>query len=164
MATAGVDFFRVDRSGATRRLLVVAGVLVTVGATTIGAHLVSRLGPDTGHLVSLVGGTMVISGLVLGFGAMAMLLFENVYLLIREDGVLLHENGKETTIGWGDLERATLDGGSTGFLVLQRRDAQPVRWFAGTNVKAVHQRIEEARRKALHGLLRSDPPPALVRS
>ena len=163
MATAGVDFFRVDRSGATRRLLIVAGVLVAVGATSIGAHLVSRLGADTGHLVSLVGGLMVISGLVLGFGAMAMLLFENVYLLIREEGVLLHENGKETSIGWADLERASVDG-TAGFLVFHRKDAQPLRWFAGTNVKDVQQRIEEARRKALHGLLRSDPPPALVRS
>jgi hypothetical protein len=51
-----------------------------------------------------------------------------------------------------------------GTLVLHRRDAPPVRWFAGTNVKDVQQRVEDARRKALHGLYRSDPPAAHVRS
>lgn len=163
MATAGIDFFRVDRSGATKRLLIVAGVLVTVGATSIGAHLVSRLSPDVGHVISLLGGLVVISGLILGFGAMAMLLFENVYLLIREEGLLLHENGKETTVDWADLESATLDG-TAGFVVFVRKDGEPVRWFAGTNAKDVKTRVEDARRKALHGLLRSDPPPVLVRS
>jgi len=162
VATAGVDFFRVDRSGATKRLLIVAGVLVTMGATTIGAHLVSRIEADVGHLISLLGGLLVISGLILGFGAMAMLLFENVYLLIREDGVLCHENGKETTIGWGDLEQVSVDG-TTGFIVFERRGAAAVRWFAGKNAKEVHGRLEDARRKALHGLLRSAPAPANAR-
>ena len=163
MATAGVDFFRVDRSGATKRLLVVAGALVAVGATSIGAHLVSRLPEDVGHVVSLAGGLVVISGLILGFGAMAMLLFENVYLLIREDGLLLHENGKETTIPWSELESASADRAS-GVIVFQRKDAERIRWFAGANAKDVHARIEDARRKALHGLFKSDPPPALARS
>ena len=93
---------------------------------------------------------------------MAMLLFENVYLLIREDGVLCHENGKETTIAWGDLVKVSLDG-TTGFVVFERKDAPAVRWFAGKNAKDLHGRLEDARRKALHGLLRSDPPSALVR-
>jgi hypothetical protein len=157
VATAGIDFFRVDRSGATRRLLVVAGLLVAVGATSIGAHLVRRLGADLGHLVSLVGGLTVVAGLILGFGAMAMLLFENVYLLIREDGVLCHENGKETTIAWADIEKVTLEG--TGVVVFQRKDAAPLRWFAGSNAKDLHARLEDAKRKALHGLYRSEPPP-----
>ncbi len=109
MATVGVDFFRVDRSGATRRLLLIAGLLVSAGMTLIGAHLIHRLDPSLGHVLSLVGGLMVVSGLILGFGAMAMLLFENVYLLIREDGLLCHENGKETTIAWSDLDLVKLD-------------------------------------------------------
>ncbi|MBX3204163.1 MAG: hypothetical protein KF764_03790 [Labilithrix sp.] len=159
VATAGVDFFRVDRSGATRRLLVVAGVLVAIGATSIGAHLVRRIEPDVGHVVSLVGGLLVIAGLILGFGAMAMLVFENVYLLVREDDVLCHENGKETAIAWADLETVSADG-TTGFVVFARRGGEPVRWFAGKNAKDVAGRLEAARRKAIHGLLRSDAPRA----
>jgi hypothetical protein len=155
VTTAGVDFFRVDRSGATRRLLIIAGLLVAIGATSIGAHLVSRLTPDLAHLVSLVGGLTVIVGLILGFGAMAMLLFENVYLLIRQDGLLCHENGKETTIAWGELEGVSLEE-ATGVLVFRRHDAEPVRWFAGKTAKDIHARIEDAKRKALHGLLKPD--------
>ena len=152
MATPGVDFFRVDRSGSVRRLLVVAGVLVTVGATAIGGHLVSRLEPDLAHVVSLSGGLTVVVGLILGFGAMAMLLFENVYVLLGEEGITCHENGKETRIAWGDLERATLEGES-GFVLFARREGEPLRWFAGTIAPELVRRVEDSKRKALHGLL-----------
>lgn len=153
MATVGVDFFRVDRSGATRRLLIVAGGLVSAGATTIGAHLVSNFTPSVGRALSLLGGLVTVTGLILGFGAMAMLLFENVYLLIQEDGLLLHENGKETTVPWPDLEDTALDG-KTGFVVFRRKDGEPLRWFAGESAKDVRLRVEDAKRKALHGLLK----------
>lgn len=155
MATVGVDFFRVDRSGATRRLLLIAGLLVSAGMTLIGAHLIHRLDPSLGHVLSLVGGLMVVSGLILGFGAMAMLLFENVYLLIREDGLLCHENGKETTIAWSELDLVKLDERAPGVVVIERKDGEAIRWFAGaSSAKALHAKIEESKRKALHGLLR----------
>lgn len=157
VATAGVDFFRVDRSGATRRLLIVAGALVSIGATSIGAHLVSRVSADVAHVVSLVGGLVVLVGLILGFGAMAMLLFENVYLLIEQEGVRCHENGKETVLAWADLAGVSADA-PAGVVVFARNEAPPVRWFAGKNAKELAARLDEARRKALHGLLRSDPP------
>jgi hypothetical protein len=151
MATAGRDFFRIDRSGPTKRLLALAGLLVTAGATAIGAHLVSRLAPDVGHFVSLGGGLTVVVGLILGFGAMAMLVFENVYLLLREEGVVCHDNGKETTIPWSELESVRLD---EGYVVLERKGGEALRWFAGKAAKQIHGCIEEAKRKALHGLLK----------
>jgi hypothetical protein len=154
VATPGIDFFRVDRSGSVRRLLITAGTLVAIGASLIGGHLVHRLGPELGRLISLGGGLTVAFGLILGFGAMAMLLFENVYLLIVEDGVLCHENGKETKIAWGDLDAVKLDE-EAGFVVFQRREAGPIRWFAGKTAEDVRTRIEDAKRKALHGLLRA---------
>jgi hypothetical protein len=152
MATAGRDFFRIDRSGPTKRLLAVAGLLVTVGATAIGAHLVSRLAPDVGHVVSLAGGLTVVVGLILGFGAMAMLVFENVYLLLREEGVVCHDNGKETTIPWAELESVRLEE-ERGYVVLERKGGEALHWFAGKAAKQIHARIEEAKRKAIHGLL-----------
>jgi hypothetical protein len=158
MATPGVDFFRVDRSGTVRRLLVIAGLLVTVGASLIGGHLVTRLGIDLGHAISLIGGLIVVSGLILGFGGMAMLVFENVYVLIEEQGVLCHENGKETKIPWSELEGVELDD-VPGFLVFARRPGSRVRWFMGRNAKEVKAKVDEARRKALHGLLRSSSNP-----
>lgn len=133
----------------------IAGLLVAVGATSIGAHLVSRLSPDFAHLVSLAGGLTVIVGLILGFGAMAMLLFENVYLLIRQEGLLCHENGKEIAIAWSELERVSLEA-KTGVLVFERSGRAPVKWFAGKPAKDIQTRVEEAKRKALHGLLAPD--------
>jgi hypothetical protein len=150
--TAGVDFFRVDRARSTRRLLVVAVTMVTVGSSSIGAHLVTRIDEGLAHAISLGGGTMLLAGLVLGFGAMAMMLFENVYLVIQETGLLLHDNGKETKIPWGDLDSVTVD---EGYVVLARKDADAVRWFAGKGAKDVSAKIGDARRKALHGLLKA---------
>lgn len=152
MPTAGVDFFRVDRARSVKRLLAVAITLVLVGSTSIGAHLVSRFDEKLAHLISLVGGTMLLAGLVLGFGAMAMLLFENVYLVIQEAGLLMHDNGKETTIPWGELESVKVD---DGYVVLERKEAEPIRWFAGKTAKDVSTKVDDARRKALHGLLKA---------
>lgn len=162
MATAGVDFFRVDRSGAVRRRLSLAGALVLVGSTAIGSHLVHRLDSGFAHLISLAGGLTTIVGLILGFGAMAIMLFEDVYLLLREDGVLVYENGKEIVIAWNDLARISLAPG--GFVLLEVAEGrEPLRWYAGRAAPDVRKRIEDARRKALHGLLKtssSRPPSA----
>ena len=155
MATPGVDFFRVDRSGAVRRIFVPAGTFVVVGAFLIGGHLESRLSPDTAHLVTLTGGLVVIVGLILGFGGMAMILLENVYLLIGEVGVTCHENGKDTVIPWADLTRVAL-GPEAGTVLLERKNGKPVRWFTGKSAEVVVTKVEEARRKALHGLLRPE--------
>lgn len=152
MPTAGVDFFRVDRARSVKQLLAVAVTMVTIGSSSIGAHLVSRLDERQAHLISLIGGTILLGGLVLGFGAMAMLLFENVYIVIQESGLLLHDNGKETKIPWSDLESVKVD---EGFVVFQRKDEEPLRWFAGKTAKIVSSKVEDARRKALHGLLKA---------
>ena len=151
-AAVRLDFFRVDRSGPTKKLLVLAVVLVTVGASAIGAHLMHRLRSDVGHLISLGGGLTMLTGLVLAFGAMAMMLFENVYLQIKDEGVVLHENGKETMIPWGEIEGVEVD---AHHLLIARSNAETVRWFAGQAAKDVRGRVEDARRKAAHGLLKT---------
>ncbi len=152
MATVGVDFFRIDRGSAVRRLLFLAALLVAAGASSIGAHLMHGIQPRTGHLLSLGGGVLTLSGLILGFGAMAMLLFENVYLLITEAGIVLHENGKETKIEWPDLVAVRL-GDQKGELVFER-SGEPLRWFIGSSASEVVPRVKEAKRKALHGLFK----------
>jgi hypothetical protein len=150
--TYGVDFFRVDRSGSTKRLLVVAVTMVTLGASSVGAHLVARIDATVGHAISLGGGVMLLAGLVLGFGAMAMMLFENVYLVIEEPALLLHDNGKETRLPWSELGTIDVDG---GFVVLRRKNGDAVRWFAGKGAAELRGKIDDARRKAIHGLLKT---------
>lgn len=149
---AGVDFFRVDRSGTTAKLLVSGALLVMCGASAIGTHLMHRLPDSVSHLVSLAGGIAVIGGLVMAFGTLAMMLFENVYLAIREDGLLIHDNGKETVVPWEELEEVVVLA-PKGLVELRRRENDPLRWFAGSAAKDVGGRIEEAKRKAAHGLL-----------
>ncbi len=160
MPTPGVDFFRVDRSGPTRRLLVTGVVLVTLGASSVGAHLIHRLPESASHTISLVGGVTMLAGLVLAFGALAMMLFENVYIAIEDQRLVLHDNGKEVVIAWDDLAAVSVEG-RTGFLSLERKEAKAVRWYAGGPAKDIAAKIQEARRKALHGLLKtgaSNPP------
>jgi hypothetical protein len=151
MATPGVDFFRVDRSAKTRSLLVTGVCLVTGGATAVGAHLVRRLPESVSHLVSLLGGITVIGGLVTAFGALAMMLFEDVYLSIRDEGLLLHDNGKETIIAWAELTEVVVDA-PKGLVELRRPDKEVLRWHAGKGAPNMGARIEEAKRKAAHGL------------
>jgi hypothetical protein len=148
---AGVDFFRVDRSGTTTKLLVSGVVLVATGALAIGAHLMHRLPESVSHLVSLGGGIAAVGGLVTAFGALAMMLFENVYMSIRDDGLLIHDNGKETTVPWDELEQVVVLE-KEGLVELRRRDDDPLRWYAGPSAEDVGGRVEEARRKAVHGL------------
>jgi len=155
-----VDFFRIDRSGPTKRLLAIGAVLVALGASTVGAHLVTRLSATLTHYVSLGGGLTMLVGLVLAFGAMAMMLFEDVYLAIADQHVVLHDNGKETRIAWEDLSSVVADG--SGYVALARSQGEPLRWYAGKQADLIAGKLQEARRKALHGLLKtsSHPPPA----
>jgi hypothetical protein len=91
----------------------------------------------------------MVTGLLTGFGTMALMLFENVYLQIKEEGIVLHDNGKETTIPWDTLEAAER---REGFVVLKRKNASALEWFAGSAAADVAKRVDEARRKAVHGL------------
>lgn len=162
MPTPGVDFWRVDRSGPTRRLLVFGVIMVAAGASTVGAHLVRRLPESLSHTISLVGGVTMLAGLVMAFGALAMMLFENVYISIEDKRLLFHDNGKETAVEWDGLDGVEVDG-KTGFLVVKRAGAEAVRWYAGKPAKDIAAKIQEAKRKALHGLLKtstSNPPEA----
>jgi hypothetical protein len=149
---AGVDFFRVDRSGKTTKLLVSGVVLVATGASAIGAHLMHRLPDSVSHLLSLAGGIAAVGGLVTAFGALAMMLFENVYMSIRDDGLLIHDNGKETTVPWDELEEVVVLE-TEGLVELRRRHQDPLRWYAGAGAKDVGGRVGEAKRKAIHGLM-----------
>ncbi len=155
MPTPGIDFFRVDRSGSTTRLLVTAAAMVTVGGFAAGAHLVHKLSVSTGHLIALAGGVLVIAGLVMGFGTMAMMLFENVYLTIEKERVLLHVNGEDQPIAWDDLAGVHVE---DKVVVLERTKGEPLRFIAGRASKDLARRIEEAKRKA--SFWGSAPPPA----
>lgn len=132
-------------------------MLVAIGATVVGAHLVHRLGAAAGP-ISLAGGITLMCGLLIGFGTLATLMFENIYLFIGDAGVVLHVNGAETEIAWSDLGDVVAH--PSGELVLARASADAVRWDAGRAAAPIAAQIEEARRKANLGLpVRLSGPP-----
>ena len=151
MATPGVDFFRVDRSRSTKRLLTTAAALIALGATSMGAHLVHRITPAMGGIISLAGGVLTLAGLVLGFGTMAMMLFEDIYLHIREDGLVVHRNGQDMRVPWDDLAGVDVD--ADRGLLRVRAKAGDLDFFAGAAAPSVASRIQEAKRKASLGIL-----------
>jgi hypothetical protein len=153
VATPGVDFFRVDRSRSTKRLLTTAAALIAAGATSMGAHLVHRITPAMGSVISLAGGVLTLAGLVLGFGTMAMMLFEDIYLHIREDGLLVHRNGQDMQVPWEDLAGVDVDA-RRGLLRVRAGAAGDLDFFAGAAASSVATRIEEAKRKASLGILK----------
>lgn len=158
MATPGVDFFRVDRSASTKRLLIVAAGLTALGASAIGAHLMHRLSFEVSFGVSLAGGVTMVFGLLLGFVTMGLMLFEDVYLAIRDEGVLVHDNGKQTTIAWDALERIYAEP-DAGIVVLEERAGTLVRFFVGKDTGGVVRNVQEAQRKARHGMRRTSSVP-----
>jgi hypothetical protein len=150
VTTPGIDFFRLDRGRPTRRLLAAGSVLTGVGGSVVGAHLVHRLDVTHAAWLSLAGGLTLMSGLLVGFGTLVKLLLENIWLAIRQEGVVLHDNGVETVLAWDELEGVAVEAG--GLLVFGRANADPLRWYAGGAARDIAARITEARRKAVHGL------------
>ncbi len=146
MTMPGKDFFRVDRSRPTIRTVVGGAALVASGAGMIGTHLMHRLSDSTGHWVSLVGGMLLLLGLVMGFGTLAALLFENVYVALEDKRVLLHENGQESEIAWDDVAGAAAADGTV--TVSSKDELTSIVFHAGRGAPDIAAKIEEKRRKA----------------
>ena len=146
MTTPGKDFFRVDRSKPTLRILFGGAALVATGAGMIGTHLMHRLPDRTGHWMTVAGGALLLLGLVLGFGTLAAMLFENVYVALEDERVLLHENGREASIPWDDVGVAAA---ANGIVTVNRKEeGEPLVFHAGRAAADIAGKIEEKRRKA----------------
>ena len=145
MTTPGKDFFRVDRSRPTLRVLLFGAALVTTGAGMIGSHLMHRVSDPVGHWVTVAGGMLLLCGLVTGFGTLAAMLFENVYVKLEDKHVLLHENGRESLIVWDDVTSAKAE---QGMVMVKGRGEATILFHAGRTAPDIAAKIEEKRRKA----------------
>jgi len=136
-------------------------IMVALGVSSVGAHLIKRLPESASHTISLVGGATMLVGLVMAFGALAMMLFENVYIAIENERLLFHDNGKEMAVKWDVLEGIEVES-KTGILVVKRTEGAALRWYAGKPAADIAGKVREAKRKAMHGLLKttSTPPPS----
>lgn len=135
--------------------------MVALGVSSVGAHLIRRLPESASHTISLVGGATMLVGLVMAFGALAMMLFENVYISIENERLLFHDNGKEMAVTWDVFEGIDVEP-KTGILVVKRTEGAALRWYAGRPAADIAAKVREAKRKAMHGLLKttSSAPPS----
>ncbi|MCA9586298.1 MAG: hypothetical protein KC657_13155 [Myxococcales bacterium] len=150
-ADAPFEYFRVDRSGGTRRVLAFAACLIAVGATAVGATFVRRVSEVLGQIIALGGGLCVLGGLVIGFGSMAAVVMENAYLALTRRGVVLHTDADERCITWDALKTARADR-DAGIVELELDDGELVAWFAGPVCDDIAKRVAEAHRRAIHRL------------
>lgn len=121
MATPGVDFFRLDRGRPTRRLVGLASVLTGIGGAVVGAHLVHRLDSRAGAFVSLAGGLTLMTGLLSASPPSRSSSSRTSGSRYGRRAVL-HDDGRETTVAWEDLDGVTVE--PSGHLVLAREGAE----------------------------------------
>jgi hypothetical protein len=146
-----LEWHRIDRGRSVRLVLALAAVLVTAGATGVGAGFVSRLGDATGHFVALAGACSMLAGLVLGAGMALVMIQQDVYLAVRVDGVLLHwGRDDERLLAWEAIGAIEVEGKS---IMFRLADDKSEEWEGVDKPAELAQRLVELKQKALHGLL-----------
>jgi hypothetical protein len=144
-----------------RRLAVVwlvAGVTVVLASLLIGlaAHRLIDVSEWLRLTLVIAGALGVIAAPLYYVIAMIRALSEEVYLLLRSDGVLYQSPLDRTFIAWQQLAQVEIDEG-TGHLVLRTDDdTAPLvlsERFLGIDPPALARRIKETQRRALLGMV-----------
>src|SRR5262245_40559326 len=142
MPEGDIEYFRVDRSKKTRRLLVFGAILIATGTTGIATNFFRPLARDISGHVTFAGVVLLIFGLVMSFGSMALLVIENNFVAVRVSGVVLHRNEDEQVVPWDDIERFEADDTE---LVIHKKNADAVRWFMGGTARVLAEHLERRR-------------------
>ncbi len=162
-----LEFYRLDLSAATRSTLVPAALLVTVGSGFVcvaAARIpIAAIGVPREN-VGLFGASVVLCGLVVGFGGMARLLKHEGFVGVTREGVHIRADGRDEFVLWDDIlsvraqasarakkERAELVLREGGVVVTLPDVSAP----PGLTVSA---RLEDLRRKASLDLLARREP------
>jgi hypothetical protein len=146
-----IEWHRVDRGKSTRRTLAFAGVLVTGGATLVGAGFMNRLTESTGHTIALAGACAMLAGLVLGAGTALVMIQEDMYLAVRKDGIVLHwSRDDEAVLAWDTIR--SIDASETT-LTFRYGDEKTEEWKVPGGARELAKRLVELKQKAAHGLL-----------
>ncbi len=145
-----LEWFRVDQSRRTTRLLVSGTLLVFVGASLVGGAFLTHKAGALLHALTLLGAAMLLLGLVVGFGGMTVLLAHDEYLAVTPDGILFHRGANDELHPWGELTGVTHDEAG-GRWVLHRADgtAVPVDVaYSGASARELAAHLEQLRAKA----------------
>lgn len=143
-----LEWFRLDRAGGTRWLLGTGSLGVFVGAGMLGGAFLTHSSEGV-RLVSLAGAALLLFGLFVAFGGMALLLANDDYLAVRADGILLHRGTGDVLVGWDSLtrihaeERAIVLDGAEGDTPVRIRER-----YTGATRGELAAHLETLRRKA----------------
>ena len=151
-----IEFYRLDLSSATRGILIPAASLISVGSLFVcvaAARFRISIGVPR-DLIGFFGASVVLVGLVMGFGGMARLLFREGFVGLTLDGIHVRFEARDDFVPWGDLDAIRCDARGRN-LELVLRDASSVLLPAVSGPKGllVRDRIEHLRRKASLNLL-----------
>ncbi len=147
---AYLEFYRADQSGAVRRILLPALLLLTVGPPLV---LVSATMKQTAHheVLGFLGALLMMLGLVIGFSGIASLLLDDRYLAVVEDGLIVHVTKEDVFYAWADLEHVRCEG--SALVLLPRNTSEPVLVpFSKRTIAEIAVRLEEWRRKSAWNL------------
>ena len=134
-----------------------AGVAsMSLGALVVGTSLLARATLEVRAIAAIVGFVAVAGGPLVTALGLRKPLMEELYLAMRDDGVLLHFEGPEMMLPWDSIERVAYDDAQCT-VCLQLRSGEAVRVqrdFAGITGDALARRLDDCRRKARFNLLR----------
>lgn len=159
MPEGDIEYFRVDRSKKTRRLLTLGAISIALGVSGIAANFFRPLARDISGNITFAGVVLLIFGLVTSFGSMALLAIEDNYVVVRVDALVLHRDGDERVVPWDDIDRIAAE--DAELLVCQKR-GDAVRWFMGGTASTIAEHLERRRSQAALGMLRPSTPPVTL--
>jgi hypothetical protein len=148
-----IEWHRVDAVRGARGLLIWAALLITVGATLVGAAFVQRISPGVRPTITLFGAAMMLAGLVIGIGGMGLLLTTDAHITLRTDGVLLHTGREETLLAWSDIRMARTDHEKLRVVFDGEAGETLATFYAGKSAISLAARIEKLRQRARLGVL-----------
>ncbi len=151
-----LNWFRANDT-TSRPQLIRGGLAVTLGcvltlftALTPVLHLQESLRLTLGF----IGSAMLLYGLVIGFVVLPRMLFTDQYVAIRKTGLWIAlGKGEPDVVPWDTIDRVRADG---DVLVIDMKDAPERRislLFGSKKQIDLAACLDEARRKAAHGLL-----------
>ena len=156
-----LEFYRVDQSGPTKRILIPAVALLTVGPPMVLFSAALRKFPGS-VAIGVAGAALMIAGLVIGFFGIGMLMLDDRYLAVVEGGLLVHLGKEETFFAWDSLQAIRCEG--EALVVVPREPSEPgesaaLRFpFSKKSLPEIAARLEEWRRRDAWNLAPLPPP------
>jgi hypothetical protein len=149
-----LEWFRVDRSRATRRFLWLGGGLVFTGAGLVGAAFLTHEARSALHVIALPGAAMIVSGLAMTISGLVSILARDEYLAVRADGLLFHGAEEDEVHAWPDIDRVAYDADAATWSVRRVDGTTRVVTVGYTaSPRALAEHLEQLRSKAKLGEL-----------